>query len=336
MALAGLWWEGRTRRPDTTQQRVREGPPILGYDRARGKGNEEASMDFGIAPDGYRLPESLELGTVRLQVTSIDRSLEFYAGLLGMSVITASGDGALLGAAGSTAALVELRAGDDPRARRRGRLGLYHFAVLLPDRAALGRVLAYLLRRGVRPGSADHLVSEALYLQDPDDLGIEIYRDRQRSEWNASGRQLAMSSDPLDATAVMAASDGAEWTGMPEGTRIGHVHLHVGSIDAARDFYHAALGFDVIVWSYPGALFMSAGGYHHHLGVNTWAGAHATAPGHDEPRLLSWDIVLPTATDVAAAVDSITHAGYAPSPEEAGGSVAHDPFGTALRLVAAR
>jgi catechol 2,3-dioxygenase len=293
-------------------------------------------MDYGIVPDGYRLPAALRLGTVRLQVTNIERSVDFYAGLLGMHTISTSSDAAQLGATGSDEPLLELRAGDDPRARRRGRLGLYHFAVLVPDRAALGRMLAHLLRRGVRPGAADHLVSEALYLQDPDDLGIEIYRDRARAEWNASGRQLAMSSDPLDAAAIMEAADGAEWTGMPEGTCVGHMHLHVGSIDAARAFYHGALGFDVTVWSYPGALFMAAGGYHHHLGVNTWAGAHATTPGHDEPRLLSWDIVLPTADDVVAAVTSMTDAGYAASPEEAGGSIAHDPFGTALRLVAER
>jgi NAD+-dependent protein deacetylase sirtuin 4 len=153
----------------------------------------------------------------------------------------------------------------------RGRGGLYHFAILLPDRAALGRLVAHLAREGVRVGAADHLVSEALYLQDPDGLGIEVYADRPRSEWRHRDRQLLMATDPLDLP-ELARSAGAEpWTGAPAGTRLGHVHLHVGDIHRAAEFYHAALGFDRMVWSYPGALFLAAGGYHHHLGVNTWA-----------------------------------------------------------------
>src|SRR5690606_13485604 len=121
--------------------------------------------------------------------------------------------------------------------------------------------------------------------------------------------------------------------GVPEGTTIGHIHLHVGDIARAREFYHEALGLDVMVSGYPGALFMAAGGYHHHLGVNTWAGAHARSPEEDEPHLLSWDLVLPDGATVAAAAKRLTDGGFAASPEEAGGSVVRDPWGTALRLI---
>jgi catechol 2,3-dioxygenase len=292
--------------------------------------------EYGIAPDEYRLPASLRLGTVTLQVSDVDRSLEFYHGLLGMRIISRTGSAAQLGALDSDEPLLALRAGAVRTSSRRGRLGLYHFAVLLPDRASLGRMLAHLLNAGAQPGAADHLVSEALYLQDPDDLGIELYRDRPRDEWTARERQLAMATDPLDGPGLIAAAEGEAWSEMPAGTRIGHVHLHVANIEEARAFYHDALGFDLVVWNYPGALFMSAGGYHHHLGVNTWAGAHARPPAATEPQLISWDIVLPDAADVSAAVDSLTRRGHAVSPEEIGGSIAYDPWRTPLRLTPER
>lgn len=291
------------------------------------------SDSYGTPPPGYRLPAAARTGTVRLQVSDLDRSLAFYEGLLGLKVIDRAGDGARLGAANTDRALLELRAGAGRQTSRRGRLGLYHFAVLLPDRSALGSLLGHLLAQGVQPGAADHLVSEALYLQDPDDLGVELYRDRPRAEWSARGREIAMATDPLDAAGLVSAADGAQWGGMPEGTTIGHVHLHVGDIDAAKSFYHDALGFDITVSTYPGALFMAAGGYHHHLGVNTWAGRHAVSPAEHEPQLLSWDLVFPTADDVAAAADSLSRSGCAVTPEEVGGSVAYDPWRTPVRLV---
>jgi catechol 2,3-dioxygenase len=290
----------------------------------------------GVAPHGFRLPAATHTGMVRLQVSDLDRSLAFYADLLGLRLLERDSGTARLGAANSDSPLLELRGGADAQASRRGRLGLYHFAVLLPDRASLGSLLAHLLSQHVHPGTADHLVSEALYLQDPDDLGIELYRDRERDEWSMRGREIAMATDPLDGAGLIAAASGASWTGMPDGTKIGHVHLHVGDIGTAKSFYHDALGLDITVSGYPGALFMSAGGYHHHLGVNTWAGAHAVAPAAHEPQLLSWDLVLPTTDDVAAAADNLSRSGCTVTPEEVGGSIAHDPWQTPLRLVAER
>ena len=291
---------------------------------------------YGIAPPNYRLPDATHIGAVTLQVSNLERSLEFYRDFLGFAEIglaeTAEGaETAELGVDGRV--LVRLRAGaNGPLLARR--LGLYHFAILLPDRPSLGRALDHLVRNGLRPGASDHLVSEALYISDPDELGIEIYRDRPREEWTTNNRQLNMATDPLDFNDVIAAGGGEQWSGMPSGTVIGHVHLHVGDIEEAKAFYHAGVGLDVMVWSYPGALFLSAGGYHHHLGTNTWAGPRATAPQRDEPQLLQWQLVLPSADDVAAAVANITQHNYPVTPEEPGGSIANDPWGAALHLTA--
>ena len=286
-------------------------------------------QSYGIRPAGYRLPESTHVGAVTLQVSDVDRSFDFYHSFLGFAELERRNHSVVLGV-GQTPLLI-LQGGASGPLRQR-RLGLYHFAILLPDRAALGRALELLVKNGVQPGAADHLVSEALYINDPDGLGIEIYRDRQRADWTVTQQQLDMASDPLDFEAVLAASGGAAWQGMPSGTVIGHVHLHVGDIERARAFYHEAVGLDVTVWNYPGALFLAASGYHHHLGTNTWAGPHAQPPLPQEPQLLQWELRLPGASDIADAAAHIAAKGYAVSPEEAGGSIARDPWGTALHL----
>lgn len=296
-----------------------------------GDSNRRAELDYGIAAPGYRLPAGLRLGAVRLQVADLQRSLEYYQQVLGLAPLRREGAHAALGPRGSAEPLVELfeRPGANP-VPRRGRLGLYHFAILLPDRAALGRFVSHLVEIGARAGASDHLVSEALYLNDPDGLGIEVYADRPRAEWAHRDRQLLMSTDPLDLNALMAAGEDRPWEGMPRGTRMGHVHLHVADIPSASSFYHEGLGFDQMVWSYPGALFLSAGGYHHHLGVNSWA-ADADPAGADDARLLEWEIVLPAESDVEEAVGSLEGAGHA--AERGGdGVLVRDPWGTALRI----
>src|SRR5512134_3877998 len=250
---------------------------------------------YGVAPSGFRLPDATRLGAVHLQVADLGRSLDYYQGVLGMRVLERDADRATLGPHDADRTLVRLseRSGARPA---RGELGLYHFAVLLPERAALGRFVTHLMRLGLRPGMADHLVSEALYLTDPDGLGIEVYADRPRDSWKHQGRELAMATDPLDVRGLIAAAGDGQWTGMPDGTTMGHIHLHVGDLTHAEAYYHAALGFDKMVWSYPGALFFAAGGYHHHLGTNTWSRGPSADP--DQARLLDWELVV---TDAAHA-----------------------------------
>ena len=288
----------------------------------------------GIHPPGYRLPDATQLGRVVLQVSDLERSRAYYEQVLGLRALDGNpaAGRVQLGAHGSDAVLVELRSRPGVAPLQRPRIGLYHFAILLPTRADLGAFVRHLADLGMRAGTADHLVSEAVYLQDPDNLGIEVYRDRPRSEWQVRGSELAMTTDPLDIGAVVAEARGKPWSGMPSGTRLGHVHLHVGDLDEGAAFYHEALGFDKMVWSYPGALFLAAGGYHHHLGTNTWARGGVPAQP-DDAQLLEWEVVLPSAGDVDAAAASVAGTGR---PVERGGDSAllRDPWGTAVRLVA--
>jgi catechol 2,3-dioxygenase len=293
-----------------------------------------SELSYGIAPDGYRLPVETRLGAVRLQISNLDKSLDYYVSVLGFRVIEKSAARATLGVDGSNDTLIELRELAGARAvPRRGLLGLYHFAILLPDRASLGRFLVHLVGRGIQPGMSDHLVSEALYLSDPDGLGIEVYADRERSSWAHTDRQLTMATNPLDARSLIQAANGERWTGMPAGTKVGHVHLYVGDIEQAEAFYHRGLGLDKIVWNYPGALFLSAGGYHHHLGTNTWAAGAPPATDKDA-RLLEWTVIVPSSDDAAAAAKNIQARGYSVADDE-GSWTAVDPWGTKLRLIGA-
>ena len=251
---------------------------------------------------------------------------------MGLRVLRRDGSVALLGAHGADTPLVELleRPGVQP-VPRRARTGLFHFAILLPDRRSLGRFARHLGDIGERPGAADHLVSESLYLQDPDNLGIEVYADRPRDTWQRIGRELMMATDPLDVTGLVREAGAAPWTGMPDGTAMGHVHLHVGDLAAASDFYSEALGFDGMVWQYPGALFLAAGGYHHHLGTNIWAGSDATPPTADEAQLLEWTVELPDRTSLDAVTRSLERAGYG-AERDGATLVTRDPWGTHIRL----
>jgi catechol 2,3-dioxygenase len=270
---------------------------------------------------------------VRLQVADLGRSIDYYGRVLGLRARNRTGTGATLAAEDDSAPLIALqeRPGAAPIPRR-GRLGLYHFALLLPDRAALGRLVAHLRAEGEYAGSSDHLVSEALYLTDPDGLGIEVYADRPRSSWRMQGRALAMATDPLDLDDLVRAAGGQAWTGLPAGTRMGHIHLFVGDLDRASAFYHAGLGLDRIQLNFPGALFMSAGGYHHHLGPNIWAAGAPPATDADA-RLLEWTLRVPEQADVEAAARSLAEAGHRVE-SEAGDAVATDPWGIAVRITA--
>ena len=292
------------------------------------------NLDYGIAPPGYRLPDATRLGPVRLQVADLGRSLDYYERVLGLRLLGRGAGHAALGPEGEAEPLIVLdeRLGVRP-VPRSGLLGLYHFAILLPDRHALGRFVAHLGRLGEHAGSADHAVSEALYLTDPDGLGIEVYADRPRSQWQRHHRELYMTTERLDIRSLLAAGGERAWTGMPSGTTMGHVHLHVGDLDRAEAFYHRALGLDKVVWSYPGALFLSAGGYHHHLGNNTWSSGPPASDG--DARLLEWTIVLPDASDVADAARSLRAAGFGAEASE-DSVVATDPWGTSVRLTVAR
>lgn len=281
-----------------------------------------------------RLPDHTHMGAVSLQIGDLQRSVEYYTHVLGLDVLERDPARAVMGVAttGTVIAALHEKRGISP-VPRNGRFGLYHFAVLLPDRAALGRFAAHVLRSEGPVGMADHAVSEAVYLKDPDGLGIEVYADRPPDTWRYRGDELYMVTEPLDIDDVVDAGEGQDWNRAPAGTVIGHVHLHVGNLAEAERFYHAALGFNKTVWSYPGALFMSAGGYHHHLATNIWS--PGPSPRADEAQLLEWELVVPERRGAEGAARRLAAAGYSTTGDDAGWRTA-DQWGTRLHLVHGR
>jgi catechol 2,3-dioxygenase len=277
------------------------------------------------------------LGPVRLTVSDLDRSRAFYERAIGLRA-TEHDDGTIgLGTAGGPA-LVELR-GDSsaPRLNRRAP-GLYHLAILLPTRLDLAFALARLLQaQWPLDGASDHLVSEALYLSDPDGNGIEIYRDRPRSDWRYDGGQLQMSTLALDLNDLVGQLRGATemQAEMPAGTRIGHVHLQVSELGQAEAFYHGVLGFDVVVRGYPGALFVSAGGYHHHIGLNTWHSAGTDPAPAGSVGLRSFTIEFPDERSLTEVLGRVEAAGIA-TAQRPDGVLVRDPFANAVVLSAPR
>ncbi len=286
---------------------------------------------MGIAPSEYRLPDATRLGAAHLAVANLTRSVDYYRDVIGLRAIEQGGGVVQMTPhhAANPVIVLHEQLGAKP-AHKRGRLGLFHVAILLPDRPTLGRFLRHLAEREVPAGMSDHLVSEAIYLTDPDGLSLEVYADRSRDQWRLEGNQLAMGTLPLNVQDLVAAGGDSRFAGAPAGTSVGHMHLHVGDLQRAEAFYHQALGLDKIVWAYPGALFMSAGGYHHHLGTNTWA-AGASSPPLDEARLLEWTMELPTSGDVRALAASMKRH-HAMVDHDNADVVVRDPWGTQLRV----
>jgi len=239
-----------------------------------------------------RIDPAAHIGAVHLTISELDRSVRFYESHVGFTLHRREERTAWLGAGGADL-LVLTECESAPRVR--GATGLYHFAILVPARADLGRALRRLVTTDtVMQGAADHGVSEALYLADPDGNGIEIYRDRPRAEWPLIDGQLQMGADPVDVESLLADGSAGDGRGLAPGTVIGHVHLHVARLDAAHHFYVEVLGFDLMQRYGPSALFVSAGGYHHHIGLNTWAGVGAPPPPPGAIGLRHFDVPLPS------------------------------------------
>lgn len=281
---------------------------------------------FTIHPD-------TTLGPMHLIVADLGRALRFYRDVLGLQAQNGADGTTLLAPAGGEPiiALTE-RPGARPKPPRTA--GLYHFAILLPSRRDLARVVQRLVetRYGVQ-GASDHGVSEALYLADPDGNGIEIYIDRPRDAWPRRGGSLEMVTDPLNFDGLMAelAGQDAPWTGLPAETRIGHIHLHVRDLREAEAFYTGALGLDLTQRYGSAAAFLSAGGYHHHVGINTWAGIGAPPPPADAVGLRHFTLMLPSRAALDATVARLKASGHAPQAM-GNGFLVHDPSGNAILL----
>ena len=281
------------------------------------------------------IPPDTAVGKVRLRVADVDALTTFYERVIGLDAVERGGALTRLGPEGGEPVIELVSAPDAPRAPSFS-TGLFHLAILVPDRAELARSLLRLAGAGWRlTGASDHLVSEALYLQDPEGNGIEIYRDRPREEWRRNGEELAMATLPLDLESVLGELEEGEQpaAGVHAGTTMGHVHLQASEIPPAEGFYNGALGLDVMVRSYPGALFLSAGGYHHHLGVNTWQSQGAPPPPEDALGLDHYELVLPSAAERDSAADRLAQAGAAPERTDEG-VLATDPSGNRVLLTA--
>jgi len=269
------------------------------------------------------------MGPVHLTVSDLERSLAYYRKVVGLDVLEQDADRASLGADSTELLGLVEQPGAQPSD---GYTGLFHFALLVPDRPALARWLTHAVRDEVPlTGLSDHYVSEAIYLRDPDRHGIEIYADRPRELWEGRVGER-MTTEPLDVKDLLGEADG-DFDGIPAGTTMGHVHLKVASIPQTVEFYRDLLGFDLVVERVPQAAFLSAGGYHHHLGANTWESAGAPPPPAASAALRHATVVLPSAEARDDAVRRVADAGQEPEAT-ATGTLVRDPSGNAVLLTA--
>lgn len=279
--------------------------------------------------NAFRLPDEAHIGGVQLRVQNLDRALAFYRDILGFNVEQVNDSTVALSADG--APIIRLTAHADAVPKPRRSTGLYHVAILMPNRAALGKVLYRLLTSSWQlEGASDHLVSEALYLSDADGNGLEIYADRPREVWKFVNAQVAMATEPLDLDDLLQNADKSAWTGIPAGTIIGHVHLHVSDLAQAEAFYAGVLGLDVMQRSYPGALFLAAGGYHHHLGANIWAGR--TPPPPNAVGLEWFSLAIPGHAAWMTLVERVESADIAISERGSDYALIYDGDGNGVRL----
>jgi catechol 2,3-dioxygenase len=274
------------------------------------------------------LPDDTRLGAIRLRAGDVGLLRDFYERAIGLQALAAEDGVTALGT--GDGAIVELVSDPEAPSRPPRTTGLFHLALLVPARADLARALRRVFEAGWHlSGASDHLVSEALYLSDPEGNGIELYRDRPREEWPQAGDEIEMATLPLDLEDLISELGGDdEVASMPGGTTLGHVHLQVADLDAAERFWVDGLGLDVTVRGYPGALFTSAGGYHHHVGLNTWAGVGAPRPPDGARGMERFEVVVPDDEALEAARERLAR--VADARDNDSGVLAEDTAGNAV------
>jgi catechol 2,3-dioxygenase len=280
-----------------------------------------------------QLPAQTYIGQVHLSVSDLDRSLAYYQDAIGLSLLGQDEIWCFLGVGSTPLLALREKTGERPLTPT---TGLYHFALLLPTRLDLAYALHHFLTNRVPlSGWSDHAVSEAIYLTDPDGHGIEIYRDRLRSEWEYPQGTLKMTVDPLNVEGILAElpSNPTGWNGLPDGTVMGHIHLHVAHMPPALSFYVDLLGFELMVQYGAQASFVAAGGYHHHLGLNTWAGVGVPPPPDDAIRLEWFEIRLPDTAVLQQLAYNLTNQGIT-LEESNKGYFVDDPSGNRILLQA--
>lgn len=271
------------------------------------------------------------VGHVQIKVENLKRALTFYQDILGFDILEQTTSSVKLTTDGKTS-ILSLEQPDNVAPKQGRTTGLYHFAILLPKRADLANLVIHLSKQGIPLASSDHLVSEALYLNDLDGNGIEIYIDRSPSEWVWQDEEVAMTVDPLDFENLLAVSSPeSSWQGMPEGTVMGHIHLHVSELVKTEEFYVKGLGLDVVNRFGVQALFLSSGKYHHHIGVNIWNGEGAPQPSHNSVGLQSFTLVLYDGDTRLEVIENIKRIGGSVI-EEGHHYITSDPSGNRILL----
>lgn len=242
---------------------------------------------------GFHREPNTYVGHVKIKVQDLQRSLQYYQEIIGFQILEQTDTSAKLTTDGKSSVL-SLEQPDSALPKEGKTTGLYHFALLLPSRSDLANIVRHFAQLGIRIGSSDHLVSEALYLSDPDGNGIEIYADRPAAEWSWVNGEVQMAVDPLNFEDLLAENHQASWTGLPADTVMGHIHLHVSELKKTEEFYTKGLGFEVVNRFGTRALFISTGKYHHHIGLNTWNGVGAPPPPANSVGLESFTLILPS------------------------------------------
>jgi catechol 2,3-dioxygenase len=280
---------------------------------------------------GFHREPNTFISQLHLKVINLERSLAFYQEVLGLKVLKQTNQTVDLTADGKTV-LVSIEQPDDVIPKQGRTTGLYHFALLLPTRADLGRLLKHFLQiRYPLQGASDHLVSEAIYLADPDGNGIEVYADRPASNWSWSNGEVEMTTVALDAESLLAEGEGGEWDGLPAGTIMGHIHLHVSELQKTEEFYTKGLGFEVVTRYGGQALFISTGKYHHHIGLNTWNGVGAPPASENSAGMESYTMVFPNEEKRNQIITQLKQLG-ATFTEENGAFITADPSGNRIQL----
>lgn len=280
---------------------------------------------------GFHREPNTFVSQVNLKVANLERSLTFYQEVIGLQMLQQTNSTADLTADGKTV-LVTIQQPDDVVPKQGRTTGLYHFALLLPTRADLGRLLKHFLQvRYPLQGASDHLVSEAIYLADPDGNGIEVYADRPASGWSWNNGEVEMATVALDAESLLAEGEGEEWNGMPAGTIMGHIHLHVSELQKTEEFYTKGLGFEVVTRYGGQALFISTGKYHHHIGLNTWNGVGAPPAAENSVGMESYTMVFPSEEKREQILSQLKELGVTVT-EEKGVFITADPSGNRIRL----
>lgn len=278
----------------------------------------------------YHNKPATYVGHVEIRVENLDRALQFYHDVIGFNILERDSSRAKLTADGQTCILSIIEPVNViPKQRRT--TGLYHFAVLLPSRSDLAQMVIRLVEHGITIGASDHLVSEAIYFEDPDGNGIEIYADRDPSEWIWEGKEVSMASKPLDFDDLLKTKPEQPWIKLPKDTLIGHIHLHVSNLQKAEDFYTNGLGFGVVAIYGTEALFLSTSGYHHHIAVNTWNGVGAPPPPNNSVGLDHFTLVYPDQPALEKVVEGLKQNGLKVVPKN-GRYLVADPSDNLVEL----